>query len=542
MFFKTRRFSFLRDGTRGKLRQAMEEHAAAARRPFDDMGFAHEDDSQCSWALAQGGGAKAGGKCDKGPPSDLAAMRSQSVLENVCCPAVQRSSLQCGSARSTYMIDSEREDSMPTSGSFRRVSSSPRCSASLQGNTGPGGSIIALLILAILAPSGHAVSAIMRLPPILSASSSCLSSLTCAAVASVDPLMTSSAFVDPAFLPRLLPSQPQSHYDSSLLRACTWRCRQSAAVRSEQDKGDKLTLMIDLDKTALFGNDGNDLGIALQWMHKDFSKVQELYKLLINPSLRKVYDFYVKQGKQVEVVIYTRRPQIVYYKSCVGHRTLPVRYAEGWHDDQGQIYFPPHVQTSEDIFATWAGPELEEDEVHDVMMSLDRLLAARNAVAHELGLSTLPSIVVTAEAKKTDATAQHLNVPVESCLLFDDNVELRDDPHVVLVEPLVSLPSARRKQVLEFMQRELPAESLEEDLIEYLEEANPSELSIRRDVNNTPTWWVAETVGKVPGWRTPEISPSRGAPLRQPLPLKPGADSLHSVLSRFAHRGKSFVC
>jgi len=175
----------------------------------------------------------------------------------------------------------------------------------------------------------------MRLPPILSASSSCLSSLTCAAVASVDPLMTSSAFVDPAFLPRLLPSQPQSHYDSSLLRACTWRCRQSAAVRSEQDKGDKLTLMIDLDKTALFGNDGNDLGIALQWMHKDFSKVQELYKLLINPSLRKVYDFYVKQGKQVEVVIYTRRPQIVYYKSCVRHKTLPVRYSEGWHDDQG---------------------------------------------------------------------------------------------------------------------------------------------------------------------------------------------------------------
>ena len=90
--------------------------------------------------------------------------------------------------------------------------------------------------------------------------------------------------------------------------------------------------MIDLDKTALYGNDGNDLGIALQWMHKDFLKVQELYKLLINPSLRKVCDFYVKQGKQVEVVIYTRRPQIVYYKSCVRHKTLPVR----WHDDQGQ--------------------------------------------------------------------------------------------------------------------------------------------------------------------------------------------------------------
>jgi len=90
--------------------------------------------------------------------------------------------------------------------------------------------------------------------------------------------------------------------------------------------------------------------------------------------------------------------------------------------------------------------------VHDVKMSLDRLLAARNAVVvHELGLSAAPPVVVTAEAKKTEAPAQHLNVPVESCLLFDDHVELRDDPHVVLVEPLESLPADRREQLLEFM-------------------------------------------------------------------------------------------
>ena len=152
-----------------------------------------------------------------------------------------------------------------------------------------------------------------------------------------------------------------------------------------------------------------------------------------------------------------------------------------------------------------------------------------------------PSVVVTAEAKKTEATAQHLNVPVESCLLFDDNVELRDDPHAVLVEPLVSLPSARRKQVLEFMQRELPAERLEEDLIEYLEEASLNEMSIRRDVNNKPTWWIAETRGKVPAWRTPEISPSCGAFLHQPLPLKPGADCLRCVHSRVTAGRKSFI-
>eukprot|EP00802_Teleaulax_amphioxeia_P005925 Tamp_05929.p1 GENE.Tamp_05929~~Tamp_05929.p1 ORF type:complete len:833 (-),score=200.19 Tamp_05929:344-2806(-) len=471
--------------------QAVEAtHADAPQRSFDELGFEHvesadidfaEEDGQCSLARVLGGttGAKACGKCDEGicPSSDLAG-----------------SSRQCGSACATCMVESEEEDStrrrdIRTSGSFRRVPSS--CSVSVQGSTWQGGLIIALLILAL---PGLLRSCAARTPAIL---------------ASSGHPVTSPASVDLAISPRLLPSQPHPQ----------------PRLRHQQDTGDKLTLMLDLDKTALYGNDGNDLGIALQWMDKDFSKVQELYKRLINPSLRKAYDFYVQQGKQVQVVIYTRRPQIVYYKSCVRHNTLPVRYAEDWHDDQGQIHFPPHVQTSEDILATYAGPELEEDEVHDVKMSLDRLLAARNAVAHELGLSAAPPVVVTAEAKKTEATAQHLNMPVESCLLFDDNVELRDDRHVVLVEPLESLPADRREQLLEFMQRELPAERLEEDLIEYLEEAKPNEMSIKRDVNGKLTWWVAETTGKVPGWRTPDISPSRGASC-QLLQLKPGADSL----------------
>ena len=295
-----------------------------------------------------------------------------------------------------------------------------------------------------------------------------------------------------------------------------------------QSRGGKLTLMLDLDKTVLYGNDGNDLGVALQWMDKTFAKVEELYKQLINPSLKKVYDFYVQQGKQVEVVIYTRRPQIVYYKSCVSQNTVPVRYAEDWHD-QGQIYFPSHVQTSQDILATYAGPELVEDEMHDVKMSLDRLLAARNAVVNELGLSSMPPVVVTAEAKNTDATAQYFNVPLESCLLFDDNIELRNNPQVVLVEPLESLPAARRKQLLDFMQRELPAERLEEDLVEYLEEARPDEMSIKRDANNQLTWWVPEAKGELRGWRTPipSIVPPCSGSCRA-LPLKAGAKSLRT--------------
>jgi hypothetical protein len=305
-----------------------------------------------------------------------------------------------------------------------------------------------------------------------------------------------------------------SHKSTSLYahraNPCATGAEPSLVLQDKHIKGDKLTLMLDLDKTVLYGNDGNDLGVALQWMDKDFSTVQELYKQLINPSLRKVYEFYVQQGKQVEVVIYTRRPQIVYYKSCVRQNTVPVRYAEDWHD-QGQIYFPSHVKTSEDIVATYAGPELVDDEMHDVKMSLDRLLAARNAVAHELGLSSMPPVVVTAEAKDTEATAQYFNVPVESCLLFDDNSELRSDPRVVLVEPFESLPTERRRRLLDFMQRELPAEKLEEDLIEYLEEARANEMSIKRNPNNKLVWWIPEAKGEVRSWRTPEFLPARSA-------------------------------
>ena len=61
--------------------------------------------------------------------------------------------------------------------------------------------------------------------------------------------------------------------------------------------------MLDLDHTALFGNDGNDLGIAMQWLGKDVSTVQELYKKLINPSLRNMYLAYKAQGKDVDVVV-----------------------------------------------------------------------------------------------------------------------------------------------------------------------------------------------------------------------------------------------
>lgn len=79
-------------------------------------------------------------------------------------------------------------------------------------------------------------------------------------------------------------------------------------TRDSQRK--RVTLMIDLDFTALYGNDGNDLGLALQWMDKDPSVVEELYAKLINPELKTMYQSYVSMGTEVKVVIYTRRPQV----------------------------------------------------------------------------------------------------------------------------------------------------------------------------------------------------------------------------------------
>lgn len=309
-------------------------------------------------------------------------------------------------------------------------------------------------------------------------------------------------------------------------------------LETKDGNSNRLTLMIDLDKTALYGNDGNDLGVALQWMDKCHSHVEELYRKLINPNLRSMYDHYVQQGKQLDVVVYTRRPQVVYYKSCVRHNTVPVRYADEWHG-QGQLYFPSSIKSSEDIFATYAGPELLEDEQNDVKKSLDRLLAARDAIMHELGLSTPPPVVVTAQAKDVHTTARYFGVPADQCLLFDDNVELRNDPRVVLVDPLESLPAKRRSDLISFMQQQLPAEELEEDLIEYLEEARADEMSIKRGADGKLSWWVPETKGTTSGWKTPEAIPTR-SPSHHMLPLPAGAKSLDNFDKHAAKNNEPF--
>ena len=122
--------------------------------------------------------------------------------------------------------------------------------------------------------------------------------------------------------------------------------------------------MLDLDHTSLFGNDGNDMGIVLQHMNKSYSTLQLLYDKLINPNLRTMFEAYKAQGKEIQVVVYTRRPALLR------------QYAPHWHAN-GQIYFPASIASSREILATYAGPRLSAEDEHDVQCALDRLLSVR---------------------------------------------------------------------------------------------------------------------------------------------------------------------
>jgi hypothetical protein len=157
------------------------------------------------------------------------------------------------------------------------------------------------------------------------------------------------------------------------------------------------------------------------------------------------------------------------------------------------------------MIATYAGPELYEDIQFDVECGLERLLAARNAIAHELGLQEPPTVVVTAGAKDVAATARNLHVEIETALLFDDNIELRKDPRVVVVDRLHSLPPSRCAQVLEFMQRQLRAQDLEKNLVDYLEQVPSEQRCIMRDPDTGElSWRMNAQDGNSPVWPTPE--------------------------------------
>lgn len=51
-------------------------------------------------------------------------------------------------------------------------------------------------------------------------------------------------------------------------------------------KVSRSSLLLDLDETALYGNDGNDLPISMQWMGRPTEDIEQLYKLLVSPCVK----------------------------------------------------------------------------------------------------------------------------------------------------------------------------------------------------------------------------------------------------------------
>ena len=308
-----------------------------------------------------------------------------------------------------------------------------------------------------------------------------------------------------SFKPRT-PCAPDTIGQEKTLRALTRALPGPRARALAGGKNSHAVVMLDLDKTSLYGNDGNDLPLALQWEDKQHAVVKELYRLIVSPNIRPALQLVREQAQDVTVVIYTRRPQVVHYTSPYRQDPVHLLFNAAWHDGRGQLLLPGHVETAADMMAEYTGVELLQEERRDVEKILERLLGARDAVASELGLRAAPTVVVTGQDKKVEGTATALGLPTEQAVLFDDNPQLASDPKVVTVEPLLSLPPHQRQRVLDFMQLHLPAEQLSPDLVSFLLGASAAECSVRANpASGAIEWNVPVAATPLRLWANPTL-------------------------------------
>jgi hypothetical protein len=93
---------------------------------------------------------------------------------------------------------------------------------------------------------------------------------------------------------------------------------------------------------------------------------------------------------------------------------------------------------------------------------------------------------------------------------------------------MTAMPTDTRADVLALMQREVPVEGLEPDLVEFLMEAPPGECSLRRDGSGRLSWRIPLSLTSMP-WRTPE-------PLTTPDPGHCTASALQGKRAAHADR------
>ncbi|EKX41728.1 hypothetical protein GUITHDRAFT_112144 [Guillardia theta CCMP2712] len=280
------------------------------------------------------------------------------------------------------------------------------------------------------------------------------------------------------------------------------------SASGEEQMLDEVVFVTDLDKCAFYGNDGNDLGIALQWMEKSPEQVVQLYEILLNPQVKETYKKLKAKAKKVKVVIYTMRATFLVYRSCFRDLVIPLQWDPSWHEG-AQVFFPPTVKTADDILKSYSTPcQLLEEELVDIKKSLERLLATRQVIAKELELDDLPELVVTATPKDLDSTMSRLRLPKENAFLWDDNPKLRGKPKIVSVEPYEALHESKRTELLAFLDRNLPPETLETDLVEFMLSADPRDQVLTQDEESGRLCYQIQINNAQDSWALPELSSS----------------------------------
>ena len=285
-------------------------------------------------------------------------------------------------------------------------------------------------------------------------------------------------------------------------------------ANAESLPGPEGVLLLDLDKCSIMGSDGNDLGIAMQWMNQSQEAVTELYRMLLNPCVSETYTALRPRYARLRVVLYTARSTLIEYRSCI--RACPpikVPWDPTWLED-GQLYIPPSVPDGASVMSASAErlAALLPEEREDIQRAVERLLATRAAVGDALGLAAPPDVVVTATAKDIARTVRRLGCgPDAHAHLWDDNGRLRGQPGVLVVPPFVRLAPAQRRRLLDFLEERIPPASLPADLVDFMLEAPPSDRSLTR----TPAGEVQ--------YRVPEAAAPGdfGAPDPWPLPPPP---------------------
>jgi hypothetical protein len=313
-----------------------------------------------------------------------------------------------------------------------------------------------------------------------------------------------------------------------------------ASSRSKRGEG---VFLVDLDKCAFFGNDANDLGVAMQWMNKSRKELISLYRLLINPSLQKTFLKFKERYDSVRVVIYTMRSDFLFFHSPCRPILIPINWRPDWYHD-GQIYFPPDVEMDEHDLLRICFQDslegLEEAEQLGLFKSLERLLVARQVVGESLDLLAMPDMVITAGQKHVSRTVEQLGLGGVDAFLWDDNPGLEGEARVVSVTPFDGLPRDQHEYLTTFLNRHLPPARLRSDLASFMLSAGPGEGVLREGADGNLEYHIPLVAADAADWdpwplpSTNRPDPSRGpSPRRTPAP-PPSRMALEPVCSGWA--------